>query len=120
MSDSQRHAPRIPVSHPETCDVRAPEYLAAPPERALDGVVNVRDRFHVALYGALRLDIVDIYRRFRLVSLARKSIAGRVSRIPPSPELPSTELPSPKLKAAHGFCARLRLNARASGSFSPV
>jgi hypothetical protein len=102
---------------PQAAPVRhkapAPECPGARRKPALDGGVRVRYMFHVALYGALRLDIVDIYRRFRLVSLARKSIAGRVSRIPPSPELPSTELPSPKLRAAHGFCARLRLNARA-------
>jgi hypothetical protein len=91
----------------------APECPGARRKPALDGRARVRYMFHVALDGALRLDIVDTYRRFRLVSLARKSIAGRVSRNPPSPELPSTELPSPKLRAAHGFCARLRLNARA-------
>lgn len=86
----------------------APECPGARRKPALDGNAGVRYMFHVALYGALRLDIVDTYRRFRLVSLARKSIAGRVSRNPPSPELPTLEL-----RAAHGFCARLRLNARA-------
>jgi hypothetical protein len=43
---------------------------------ALDGATYVRYMFRTAPDSALRLDIVDIYRRFRLVSLARKSIAG--------------------------------------------
>jgi hypothetical protein len=81
----------------------APECPGARRKPALDGEVRVRYMFRVAPHGALRLDIVDTYRRFRLVSRARKSIAGWVSRIPPSPEP----------RAAQGFCARLRLNARA-------
>ncbi len=54
----------------------APECPDARRSLALDGAKRVRYMFLAAPSGALRLDIVNDYRRFRLVSLARKSIAG--------------------------------------------